>query len=316
MIRIGVQSKNILTDTDPEDGFMLIRDAGFSCVDFSLNAYLKNQKIYKEQLNDFFDRPIEDLENFFSPHKKAAIANGIAIHQMHMPYPIYVPYATAQMNQYLMENVAVKSIRICSFMDCCYLVVHGFKLAELLGSEPAEWEKTREFLMSLAPIAKENGVILCVENLYNNIGGHIVDGPCTDARLAAERIDQMNELAGAEVFGFCFDTGHANLLGIDMEKFITTLGPRLKVLHIHDNDGIADLHQLPYTFTKTRENASATDWEGFLKGLYQIHFDGVLSFETAPVLESFPEELKIDALQLIAGIGRYFAGRIEGGSSI
>ena len=103
MIRIGVQSKNILTDTAPETGFMMIRDAGFSCVDFSLNAYLKNQKIYKEQLNDFFDMTIGDLEHFFSPHKKAAIANGIVIHQMHMPYPIYVPYATAQMNQYLME---------------------------------------------------------------------------------------------------------------------------------------------------------------------------------------------------------------------
>ena len=316
MIRIGVQSKNIVIDTAPETGFMMIRNAGFSCVDFSLNAYLKNQKIYKEQINDFFDMTIGELEHFFSSHKKAAIANGITIHQMHMPYPIYVPYTTAQMNHYLMENVAVKSIRICSFLDCRYLVVHGFKLAELLGSEQAEWEKTREFLMSIAPISKENGVILCVENLYNNIGGHIVDGPCTDARLAAERIDQMNELAGAEVFGFCFDTGHANLLGIDMEKFVTTLGSRLKVLHIHDNDGIADLHQLPYTFTKTRENASATDWDGFLKGLCQIHFDGVLSFETAPVLESFPEELKIDALKLIAGIGRYFAGRIEGGSSI
>lgn len=37
---------------------------------------------------------------------------------------------------------------------------------------------------------------------------------------------------------FCFDTGHANFVGIDFEKFITTLGNRLKVLHLHDNDGI------------------------------------------------------------------------------
>ena len=314
MIRIGVQTHNIIDTTEPDLGFAMIHDAGFSCVDFSLNAYLKNKNIYRHQINHFFDKSVSELETFFLPYKTAAAEHKIAIHQMHMPYPIYVPYADEQMNQYLMENVAPKSVGVCSFLGCKYLVVHGFKLAEILGSEQAEWDKTRDFLMSIAPAAQESGVTLCVENLYNSIGGHMVEGPCTDAGLAAERIDRMNEQAGAEVFGFCFDTGHANLLGIDMERFITKLGTRLKVLHIHDNDGIADLHQLPYTFTKTRENASATDWEGFLKGLYQIHFDGVLSFETAPVLETFPEELKIDALQLIARIGQYFADRVEGDS--
>ena len=48
--------------------------------------------------------------------------------------------------------------------------------------------------------------------------------------------------------------GHANIVGLDFEKFITTLGSRLKVLHIHDNDSISDLHQIPFTFTRTREN--------------------------------------------------------------
>ena len=96
-----------------------------------------------------------------------------------------------------------------------------------------------------------------------------------------------------------------------MERFIRTLGNRLKVLHIHDNDGIADLHQIPFTFTKTRENKASTDWDGFLRGLGGIHFDGVLSFETAPVLESFPEEMKGEVLGFIAGIGGYFARKME-----
>ena len=164
MVRIGVQSKNIVIDTAPDYGFRMIRDAGFSCVDFSLNSYLKNQNIYKEQINDFFDKTIVEMENFFEVHKNAAIESNIAIHQMHMPYPIYVPYATDQINHYLMDNVAVKSIKICSFMNCKNLVIHGFKLAETLGSEQAEWDKTQKFLMSLAPIAKENNVVLCVEN--------------------------------------------------------------------------------------------------------------------------------------------------------
>ena len=83
------------------------------------------------------------------------------------------------------------------------------------------------------------------------------------------------------------------------------------MLHIHDNDGVGDLHQIPYTFTKTRENKSSTDWEGFVRGLREIHFDGVLNFETAPVLKAFPEEMKKEALTFIAQIGSYFAGQIE-----
>ena len=100
-------------------------------------------------------------------------------------------------------------------------------------------------------------------------------------------------------------------MGIDFEKFITTLGSRLKVLHIHDNDGISDLHQIPFTFTRTRENLSSTDWEGFIRGLRNIKFDKVLSFETAPGLTSFPGPMKQDVLGFIARIGRYFGERIQ-----
>jgi sugar phosphate isomerase/epimerase len=201
-------------------------------------------------------------------------------------------------------------MKICSFFECKYIVVHGFKLAYHLGSEAAEWEKTLEFLEFLAPMARELGITICIENLYNGIGGHMMEGPCCDARKAVERIDRMNDKYGAEILGFCFDTGHANLVGLDFEDFITTLGHRLKVLHIHDNDGISDLHQVPFTFTKTRENTSSTDWDGFIRGLRAVKFDKVLSFETAPVLTSFPDELGEEVLRLIANIGRYFGGKI------
>jgi sugar phosphate isomerase/epimerase len=98
----------------------------------------------------------------------------------------------------------------------------------------------------------------------------------------------------------------------DFEKFILTLGKRLKVLHIHDNDGIADLHQVPFTFTRTRENNPSTDWEGFIRALRAIAYDGVLNFETAPVLRSFPEGLRPQALHMLAEIGQYFAREISG----
>lgn len=309
-LSVGVQSKNIVFDKYPIEGFEMMKRAGLSCCDFSLNSYLTNTSLYSMEINDFFSQSVEKLKLFFTPHKEAVETAGIYINQMHMPYPIYIPGAAVEINDYLMHTVAPKSIEICAFFGCPYIVVHGFKLVRVLGSEAAEWEQTESFLESLAPLAKKLSITICVENIYTSIGSHIIEGPCCDARKAVERIDRMNERYGAEVLGFCFDTGHANLIGLDFEDFITTLGSRLKVLHIHDNDGVSDLHQIPFTFTKNRENVSSTDWAGFIRGLRAIQFNGVLSFETAPVLSTFPQIMKQDVLRFIAQIGNYFAGEI------
>lgn len=310
MYKIGVQTKNVITDENPQEGFALLQRTGFSCCDFSLNAYLTNRALYGFAVNDFFDKSSRELEAFFTPHKKAAEQAGIRVSQMHMPYPNYVPGAAPELNDYLRRVVAPKSLEVCAFFGCPYIVVHGFKLAYHLGSEEAEWERTADFLDFLAPAAKSYGITICVENLYTSVGSHIVEGPCCDARKAAQRIDRFNEKYAAEVLGFCFDTGHANLVGIDFELFLITLGKRLKVLHIHDNDGVSDLHQIPFTFTRTGENLPSTDWEGFVRGLRAIGYEGVLNFETAPVLTAFPNVMKEEALGFIAGIGRYFAGEL------
>jgi len=312
MLRLGVQTNYVIEDNCPQDGFAILKRTGFSCADFSLNGYLKNTDIYKSQINHFFSRSTQELEAFFRPHKLGAAQEGIAINQMHMPYQIYVPGADGELNDYLREVVASKSIALCSFFQCPYIVMHGYKVARYLGSESREWEQTERFLDTILPMAKEMGITICIENLYDSVGGHLIEGPCCNANKAAERIDRINDKYHAEVLGFCFDTGHANLIGVDFENFITILGHRLKVLHIHDNDGKQDLHQIPFTFTATRENKSSTDWEGFIRGLRNIHFDAVLSFETAPVLSAFPEEMEETVLGFIAQIGKYFMEQISG----
>ncbi len=311
-MQIGVQTKNVIYDADPAKGFAALRDAGFSCADFSLNAYLLNTSLYRFERNDFFNQSVAGLEEFFKPHKQGAQDAGVFINQMHMPYPNYIPGADKEFNDYLWNVVAPKSMSICAYFGCPNIVIHGFKLSYYLGSEEAEWEQTEKFLHFLAPMAKEMGITVCIENLYESVNGHMVEGPCCDAKKAAERIDRINERYGAEVLGFCFDTGHANLVGIDFEDFLITLQHRLKVLHIHDNDGAIDLHQIPYTFTKTRDNIPSTNWEGFIRGLQKIDFQGTLSFETAPVLTAFPDELKQETLRFIAGIGKYFVNKVAG----
>ena len=311
MLRIGVQTQNVIDDQNPEIGFKLLNYSGFDCVDFSLHGYLKNTEIYEGRRNDFFDKTIADLESYFKPHLSAARAFGISIHQMHMPYPIFNPCGDRELNDYLINTVAPKSLQLCAFFDCKYIVIHGLKLIHFVGSEEAEWEYTENFLDSIAPQAKELNITMCIENLYENIGGHLYESTGGNAQKSAERIDRFNDRYKSEVLGFCFDTGHANLIGLDFENFITTLGSRLKVLHIHDNDGIRDLHQIPFTFSRARENDSSTDWQGFINGLRNINFDKVLNFETAPVLNSFPDELKLEVLTFIAKIGNYFKDKLS-----
>ena len=310
-LSVGVQSSNIIHDEHPFEGFEMLGRAGFTCCDFSLNNYLPGAELYAHRRNDFFDRPLPALKAFFARHREAAKAAGIRINQMHMPYPIYVPGAPDSINEYLAKVMAPKSMEICAFFDCPYIVIHGFKPAGDSGSERESWERTEAFLKTLAPMAKALHITICLENLYVSRGNHIVEGPCCDAAKAAARIDRINEEAGAEVLGFCFDTGHANLIGLDFEDFLTTLGDRIKTLHIHDNDGIEDLHQIPFTFARNRENKASTDWNGFLAGLAGIGFDKVLSFETGPALSAFPDRMKQDALRLIAQIGEFFAGEIR-----
>lgn len=311
MLEIGMQTKNIIEDENPLEGFLLLKEAGFSCADFSLNDYLNNKDLYKGNVNDFFDKSIQELQAFFAVHKTAAVQAGIRIHQMHMPYPILVPTGGPEINDYLWNVVAPKSLQVCKFFDCKYIVVHGFKLERYLGSEKLEWEKTEEFLRFLAPMAKELGITLCIENLYNSLGNHMVEGPCCDARKTAERIDRLNKEFGAEVLGFCLDVGHANLVGLDMCELIHIMGSRLKVLHIHDNDGVKDLHQIPYTFTRTRDNKPSTDWEGFIRGLREIDYNGVLNFEASPAVSAFPKELQRNVLYFLAKIGEDFSNKIN-----
>lgn len=167
-----------------------------------------------------------------------------------------------------------------------------------------KWEWTKEMLDSLAPVAKDLKITICIEK-------PVMKNSCSDKGKETAYVDYMNEKYGAEVLGFCFDTGHANLSGVDLEEFIMRIGHRLKVLHIHDNDGIRNLHQIPFTVGGDYENVSPTDWNGFIRGLRKIQFDQVLSFETASALSIFPKKMKADVLRFVAQIGNYFVGEIQ-----
>ncbi len=48
--------------------------------------------------------------------------------------------------------------------------------------------------------------------------------------------------------GFCWDSGHENAFSPG-ENYLASYADRLLAMHIHDNDGIHDLHAMPFTGT-------------------------------------------------------------------
>ena len=105
----------------------------------------------------------------------------------------------------------------------------------------------RDFYLKLAPVAKECGVIILLENQCREINAHLIRGFCSDEVEAAQWIDSLNEAVGEERFGFSLDVGTCNLCAQSPRDFVVTLGNRLKMLILRDNDGHHETALLPFT---------------------------------------------------------------------
>ena len=134
-------------------------------------------------------------------------------------------------------------------------------------------------------------------------GGRKLLGIYSDMNEAIYYIDAFNRIAEEEIFGFCLDIGHLLLLGLDTKTCMEKLGSRIKALHIHDNDGVDDLHLSPYL--------GVTDWERFLKGLIAIDYNGNLNFENCGSVKQVPPALIPSVLRNTTDIGNFFRARIE-----
>lgn len=299
MIKVGVQTKGILPEMGLEKGIALIAAAGFKRVDFNLDTFLKNSDVYAGRINTFFDNDTESLLSYFEEYRKMFEKYGIKPSQMHAPYPILVP-TRADVTDYMQKVVIPKSIAIAGRMQIPWVVMHPFKLQYKYGLE-AEQAMNLQYFQSIIPMLKEHHVGVCVENLYEGVGVRITEGTCANPAEAAWYVDVLNQMAGEELFGCCLDTGHMELTHREPADYIRQIGSRLKILHMHENDAIGDLHQMPYTFGTKPDDG--VDWEDFCKALGEIGFDGTLSFETFPCVNSFPRGAREEVLRTIRAIG-------------
>ena len=307
MIKIGVQSSSWFDEKDPQTSLRFYKECGFDAIDYNIDAHLRPGVLAKQETEEYtslFDKTVEELFVYYTPLKEAIAETGVTVSQMHAPFYVWMP-GKDKLNDYVMMAIK-KCVAVCHFLGCPALVVHP----TLRDREWDEYEFNLNIYRQLIPDAQKYGVKICLENIFSRHGSRMIEGRLSDAAVAARMIDALNQEAGMDAFGFCFDIGHAILTRKNIRAFIRTLGHRLTILHIHDNDGNEDLHMIPCTYLQNGSTHIA-DWDGLVEGLRDIGYRGTLAFEVFRIYTAFPKSVHKEALRLVSAIGREWAKRLE-----
>jgi len=301
--RISVQTAKWFDESRPAESIQYIKTCGFEALDYNINSLFR-ASFDEATLTSFFDKTLEELYAYYKPLKDALLENDVEMGQAHGILVIYQK-DDPEKTEYLIQ-VTEKMIAACSYLGCKALVIHPW-IGMAYGAEKQEEIEVNMWLYRrLMPTAKQYGVKICLENLWEKQNGVFVDAPCIHVEEACSYIDALNEEAGAEVFGFCLDIGHTQFYQDNICEFIATLGDRLTALHLHENDGVVDSHLVPYTQMVSCALEKKVDWDAILSALAKSDYTGNLSFETCNAIAYVPAEVKTITLKNIFEIGNYF----------
>ena len=298
-MKISIAPGEILNRHGIEEGTKLLAECGFDALDLDLGWMQPWGCLDRPDENRWETISEEELLDTMRPYKEAAAKYGMVFGQAHASYPTY--HRTEE-GRNRIDNLLARQVRVCGYLDCPRLVIHpGYLYYNEQLTQEESWNANIRVFSKLIPLLKEYKVTVCIENLFLSRQRKIMDGVCSDAEEACRYVDTLNEMAGEKCFAFCLDTGHSLMLGKDMRKFIHTLGHRIEALHLNDNDGADDLHTMPYT--------GMLDWERTIDALRDVGYANTVNFEI--ILSHIPAEVWPQALQYIAGVGRYIAGKLE-----
>ena len=259
-MKTGIISLRGYSPFDYDREYAKIKSYGFDCVDYQ---YLASSDSPVWKLSD------GEREKLIADTAKAVEKNGLEIYQAHGLWPAD---DLTEENRLLNAEFTAKQIRCCKALGCKRLVIHTV----LPCGYTDEGGKKKDFVFKenvkrieyLLPVAKECGVILCVENLPFDMDISPVKG-----------VKKLVDFFSDENVKFCFDTGHANYKKEDIYQDLILMGKDIEALHVHDNRGLNDDHTPPYT--------GKIDWTAFKRGLKDIGFNGCISLETGvnPIAE-------------------------------
>lgn len=178
-----------------------------------------------------------------------------------------------------------------------HLYVPFFTLQENPEAEEHFYQQVYRSFDELQPYCIQKGVCICIENLYD-----------TPERYELDQLDRLFARYPAEFVSFCLDTGHANMVwGSKMTDIIHRYKERLKAIHIHDNSGSADFHQIP--------GGGNIDWQEVMAAVARTEYELPLTLELSCYDENVDAFLKkaYEAGERLTGMYReaadHFAGR-------
>lgn len=135
-------------------------------------------------------------------------------------------------------------------------------------SPEERYARVVENVRKVAEFAGTLGITACLENLMS-----------TPYLRTADRIVQLIKDAGDRHLGICLDTGHLHLCNgqgtvkCSQSEFIHTAGSYLQAMHVVDNDGLGDTHQMPFSARY------GVDWKDVMQALRDVQYPGLFNLE-------------------------------------
>ncbi|MHB9107324.1 MAG: sugar phosphate isomerase/epimerase family protein [Armatimonadota bacterium] len=234
----------------------------------------------------------------------AASAAGLTWVQGHGP--VFSLFAESDDDRF-QRDLAVTALRACGQLGVPWLVMHPSTI-RIPPDDSAQLQQLIEvnvdYFRSLLPACEQYGVGIAIENITGKRAEYpgVERSPGSTAEQLTEMIDALDH----PLVGACWDTGHAQLTGLDQRANLVALGSRLKVLHLHENDGQHDLHLLPFTFQDATNR-----WNDIMTGLRQAGYAGDLTLEVAASFRAVPDALYDDLLRYSVQIGRQLVKLFE-----
>ena len=242
-----------------------IKRAGFDAYDFTMLEMAKYDK--KRGCAIDTGHPLSTVEYLSYARELRRIADdlGIVCNQTHAPHPTSAPN---------IRDSLVRALEVSAVLGAGICVIHP------QNNESAE-ENARLF-SSLLPYAREYGVRIACENMWNwnKDEDHARSAACSDARSFLEHLSLVDD----EYLVACLDIGHAEMqgLGTSAPEMIEALGDKLAALHVHDNDRHRDRHLIPFS--------SEIDFCGVAEALSRVRYSGYITLEANRHLDSYSAE--------------------------
>lgn len=260
--------------------------AGFDAWDFSMFS-MANYDWSKGALVES-SHPLASSQylSFARKLKQIGLDNGIVCNQSHAPYPVRVPEIRAYLKRAI-ECTAEAGGQIC--------IIHP--------DNNKGAEENAEMYLELLPFAKECGVKIATENMWN--WNREKDEASFAACATPESFNAHLDAVDDAFFVACLDIGHAEMKGLhtSAEEMIMALGDRLCALHIHDNDKWHDSHQIPFSMD--------INFEAVVAALKKIKYNGYFTLEADTYLSDYTNETIYEGIKNLANSAKRLAEMFE-----